>query len=119
MQSLWSAPPLSQLPSGTLDCLITLGGDGTLLRGARLLNGSNTPIMGLNLGRVGFLTSASPENLDAALDAVVRRAYTIEPRLALQSTITGRGAKGGRVEPPALNDGLVHQGPTPPPPPPT
>ena len=110
IQSLWSVPPLSQAPPGNLDCLITLGGDGTLLRGARLLNGSHTPIMGLNLGRVGFLTSAGPENIDWALDAVVRRAYTIEPRLALQSSITGKGSKAGRIEPLVLNDVVVHKG---------
>jgi len=102
--------PLSQA-SGNLDCLITLGGDGTLLRGARLLNGSNTPILGLNLGRVGFLTSAAPETLDWALDSLVRHAYAIEPRLALQSSITGKGGKGGaRVEPIVLNDVVVHKG---------
>ena len=109
----WPAPPpaLSEA-HGKLDCLITLGGDGTLLRGARLLNGSNTPIMGLNLGRVGFLTSAAPDNLDWALDAVVRQAYTTEARLALQSTITGKSAKAGvaRVEPLVLNDVVVHKG---------
>jgi NAD+ kinase len=68
--------------------------------------------MGLNLGRVGFLTSAGPDDLDGALDAVVRRAYTIEPRLALQSSITGKGSKGGagRVEPLVLNDVVVHKG---------
>ena len=102
--------PLSHA-SGNLDCLITLGGDGTLLRGARLLNGSNTPILGLNLGRVGFLTSAAPETLDWALDSLVRHAYAIEPRLALQSSITGKGGKGGaRVEPIVLNDVVVHKG---------
>jgi len=117
IQALWptgdgGAPPLlSQAPS-TLDLLITLGGDGTLLRGARLLNGANTPILGLNLGRVGFLTTAAPDSLDWALDSIVRHAYTTEPRLALQSTITGKGAKGGvgRVEPLVLNDVVVHKG---------
>ena len=123
IQSLWPAgnggpaAPLSQAP-GDLDCLITLGGDGTLLRGARLLNGANTPILGLNLGRVGFLTTAGPDSLDWALDAIVRRAYTTESRLALQSTITGRatvgagggGAKTGRTEPLVLNDIVVHKG---------
>ncbi len=82
-----------------------------MLRGARLLNGSNTPILGLNLGRVGFLTSAAPETLDWALDSLVRHAYAIEPRLALQSSITGKGGKGGaRVEPIVLNDVVVHKG---------
>jgi NAD+ kinase len=114
IQSLWAAPPPSlSEASGSLDVLITLGGDGTLLRGARLLNGSSTPIMGLNLGRVGFLTSAGPENMDGALDAVMRRAYTIEPRLTLQSSISGKGARSSgdkRVEPLVLNDVVVHKG---------
>ena len=117
IQALWPAgdgaapPPISAAPAA-LDCLITLGGDGTLLRGARLLNGADTPILGLNLGRVGFLTTAAPDTLDWALDAIVRHAYTTEPRLALQSTITGKGAKGGggRVEPLVLNDVVVHKG---------
>lgn len=116
IQALWptgdgGAPPLlSEAPSAELDLLITLGGDGTLLRGARLLNGADTPILGLNLGRVGFLTTAAPDSLDWALDSIVRHAYTTEPRLALQSTITGRGAKSGRIEPLVLNDVVVHKG---------
>ena len=115
IQSLWPAgnggPPALSEASGELDCLITLGGDGTLLRGARLLNGANTPILGLNLGRVGFLTTAGPDSLDWALDAIVRRAYTTEPRLALESTIVGRGSKSSvRTEPLVLNDIVVHKG---------
>lgn len=115
IQALWPTgnggppPPLSQAP-GKLDVLITLGGDGTLLRGARLLNGVDTPILGLNLGRVGFLTTAGPDSLDWALDAIVRRAYTTEPRLTLQSTITGRSVKTARTEPLVLNDIVVHKG---------
>lgn len=115
IQALWpngdgGSPPTLTEALSNLDCLITLGGDGTLLRGARLLNGAETPILGLNLGRVGFLTTAGPDTLDWALDAVVRRAYTTESRLALQSTITGKGAKAGRVEPLVLNDVVVHKG---------
>ena len=112
IRSLWPTPAAAiGEETERLDCLITLGGDGTLLRGARLLNGANTPILGLNLGRVGFLTSAGPETLEWALDAVVRRAYTTESRLALQTTITGKGAKSGsRVEPLVLNDVVVHKG---------
>src|SRR3989475_743086 len=82
--SLWpepGPPPLHRAPQ--LDCLITLGGDGTLLRGARTLNGAQTPILGVNLGRVGFLTTATSQTLDWALDALVRRAYATEARLAL------------------------------------
>ena len=63
-----TSPPLTRVE---LDALITFGGDGTLLRGARLLGGRETPILGVNLGRVGFLTTATRESLDAALDALV------------------------------------------------
>ena len=115
IQSLWpsgdgTVAPLSEAPPADLDCLVTLGGDGTLLRGARLLNGASTPILGVNLGRVGFLTTAGPDTLEWALDAVARQAYTTEPRLVLQSTITGKGTKGARVEPLVLNDVVVHKG---------
>jgi NAD+ kinase len=99
--------PLEAAPS--LDCLLTLGGDGTLLRGARALDGAGTPILGVNLGRVGFLTSASRDTLEAALDALVRRAYVTESRLTLVTTI--ENARGeGRVEPPVLNDVVLHKG---------
>ncbi|HEV8382655.1 MAG TPA: NAD(+)/NADH kinase [Gemmatimonadales bacterium] len=110
IQALWPNPLPGMANGASLDCLITLGGDGTLLRGARLLNGADTPILGVNLGRVGFLTTAGPDSLDWALDAVARQAYTTEQRLALQSAISGKGAKAGRVEPLVLNDVVVHKG---------
>jgi NAD+ kinase len=109
---LWpEPPPKPQLlaAAGLLDCLLTLGGDGTLLRGARALNGANTPILGVNLGRVGFLTTASAQTLDWALDAIVRKAYATESRLTLQSSITDRQGKT-RVEPTVLNDVVIHKG---------
>jgi NAD+ kinase len=107
---LWPEPRPQPLgAAATLDCLLTLGGDGTLLRGARALNGANTPILGVNLGRVGFLTTASAQTLDWALDAIVRRAYGTESRLTLQSSITDKQGKT-RVEPTVLNDVVVHKG---------
>jgi NAD+ kinase len=96
-------------PGVALDCLLTIGGDGTLLRGARLLNGAGTPILGINVGRVGFLATAPAQNLDWVLDAAARRAYTIEPRLALVGTIED-GAGALRTQPIALNDIVVHKG---------
>jgi NAD+ kinase len=106
---LWPEPrpqPITSAP--LLDCLITLGGDGTLLRGARVLNGANTPILGVNLGRVGFLTTVGPDTLDWALDALVRGAYGTESRLALQPAIVGKGGRA-RTEPVVLNDVVVHK----------
>jgi len=107
---LWPDPkPQPLAVAGMLDCLLTLGGDGTLLRGARSLNGANTPILGVNLGRVGFLTTASAQTLDWALDAIVRKAYATESRLTLQSSISDKQGKT-RVEPTVLNDVVVHKG---------
>jgi NAD+ kinase len=108
--ALWPDPKPAALPqNATLDCLITLGGDGTLLRGARTLNGANTPILGVNLGRVGFLTTASSQTLDWALDVIVRKAYATESRLALQPAIVDKQGKI-RGESVALNDVVVHKG---------
>ena len=110
LQSLWPDPKPAPLgATDMLDCLLTLGGDGTLLRGARSLNGANTPILGINLGRVGFLTTASPQTLEWALDAIVRKAYATESRLTLQSSITDKNGKT-RFEPTVLNDVVVHKG---------
>ncbi|HEX4562514.1 MAG TPA: NAD(+)/NADH kinase [Gemmatimonadales bacterium] len=107
---LWPAPhPATLSDHSPLDCLLTLGGDGTLLRGARLLKGKETPILGVNLGRVGFLTTASFQSLDWALDALVRGAYATEPRLALVSTIEHKQGPA-RTEPLVLNDVAVHKG---------
>ncbi|MGE5761065.1 MAG: NAD(+)/NADH kinase [Gemmatimonadota bacterium] len=96
-------------PGTSLDCLLTFGGDGTLLRGARLLDGAPTPILGVNVGRVGFLATAPAHNLDWVLDAAARRAYTIESRLALAATVEDRQGTG-RPQPIALNDIVVHKG---------
>jgi len=93
----------------SLECLLTFGGDGTLLRGARLLDGAPTPILGINVGRVGFLATAQAQNLDWVLDATARRAFTIEPRLALTTTVENQQGVQ-RPQPMALNDVVVHKG---------
>jgi NAD+ kinase len=92
-----------------LDALITFGGDGTLLRGARLLGARETPILGVNLGRVGFLTTATRQSLDPALDALVAGRYVIERRQALQAEIKD-GSGNGRARQMAMNDIAVHKG---------
>ena len=68
--TLWDQP-LPLLEEAQLSALMTFGGDGTLLRGARLLHGAEVPILGVNLGRVGFLTTATRDGVGPALDALV------------------------------------------------
>jgi NAD+ kinase len=92
-----------------LDALVTFGGDGTLLRGARLCAGREVPILGVNLGRVGFLTTATRATLDPALDALVAGRYLIERRQALQAGIKD-GEGNHRVSQLAVNDVAVHKG---------
>jgi NAD+ kinase len=105
--SVWgfAVPPLDP---GRLDVLLTCGGDGTLLRGARLLHGSEIPLLGVNLGRVGFLTTTDRNGLPAALDLLVSGRYVLERRMALTAEILSAG--GVRSEQSALNDVVVHKG---------
>jgi NAD+ kinase len=105
--SLWD-DPLPVLDPHGLDLLLTLGGDGTLLRGAWQLRGHPVPILGVNLGRVGFLTTAVRPELREAIGAAAAGRYRLERRLSLHATITGDDGKV-RSEQLALNDVAIHK----------
>jgi NAD+ kinase len=109
LADLWPRPVAPLWADGArLDLLLTFGGDGTLLRGARLLEGREVPIMGINLGRVGFLTAATQDILDDALAAVADGRCTVERRCVLETRIAGAtGAE--RTGTLALNDIVVHK----------
>lgn len=93
----------------SLDALFTFGGDGTLLRGARLLDGASAPVFGVNLGKLGFLTTCGADEFAELLPRFVRGDFTAEKRLALeaQSQLDGV-ADGPRLR--ALNDVVLHKG---------
>ena len=63
---------------------VVLGGDGTILRAAEITHASGTPLLGVNLGHVGFLAEAESDATDATLAAVVNRDYSIEDRLTIE-----------------------------------
>jgi NAD+ kinase len=108
LEEFWGKVP-KPIGKTKLDALMTLGGDGTLLRGARLLAGAETPILGVNLGRVGFLTTAARDSVAAAVEALAAGRYAIERRQVLRAAI--RGADGSeRSATHALNDVVVHKG---------
>ncbi len=67
-----------------VDALLSLGGDGTFLTAARLVRGEKVPILGVNLGRVGFLADASLENLRDILEELLCRDYTLRRRMLLK-----------------------------------
>lgn len=99
--------PLSN--SRSIDALITLGGDGTLLRGARWLDGAAVPILGVNLGRLGFLTTCGTDEIGQAVRTLASGSYIAESRMALRATaVDSSGAN--RQEWRALNDFVVHKG---------
>jgi NAD+ kinase len=69
------------------EIVVVLGGDGTLLRAADLARDAGTPLLGVNLGHVGFLAEAEPEDLAATVQRVVDREYQVEERLTLEVTV--------------------------------
>lgn len=93
----------------SLDALLTFGGDGTLLRGARLLAGAQVPILGINLGRLGFLTTCGADEMEHGLRQLAAGEHVAEARMALRaSAVDGSGRN--RQEWLALNDFVVHKG---------
>jgi NAD+ kinase len=96
-------------PAESIDALITLGGDGTLLRGARYLGGANVPILGVNLGKLGFLTSCGADEFRDRFPQFLRSEYSVSTRMSLEAETRGPdGALGVHLR--ALNDVVVHKG---------
>lgn len=91
-----------------LDALITLGGDGTLLRGAKVLAGRPVPILGVNLGRLGFLTTCGGDEAEAAVRRLASGDYRVEERMGLSARVVGPGGEGPEWL--ALNDMVLHKG---------
>jgi NAD+ kinase len=73
--------------AGRSSLLVSLGGDGTMLRTMRLIAGRTTPVLGVNLGRLGFLAEIDVDELPAALSAIDGHQFTVEPRMAVRSTL--------------------------------
>jgi NAD+ kinase len=74
------------------ELIIVLGGDGTLLRGAEFARASGVPLLGVNLGRVGFLAEAERDDLDKVVDRVVTKEYEVEERMTLDVLVRNDGS---------------------------
>jgi NAD+ kinase len=84
---VWSAPRLSATEAiaqaGDLDLIVAIGGDGTFLRGVAAAQAADAPVLGVDVGRLGFLTEVQPDDLIQALDDAVAGKVTLESRLTL------------------------------------
>lgn len=86
-----------KIPEET-ECVLVLGGDGTMIQAAIDLVHSKLPILGINMGTVGFLTEVEPQNLERALDLMLQDKYTIENRIMLrESSVTPTGTSSGKA----------------------
>ncbi len=94
----------------TTDALVVLGGDGTFLRAVRAVAEIDVPILGINLGKVGFLSKAEAGELDDVLAKVVEGRYAIDERMALEGRILRDGQPIDTVRHFALNDIVVARG---------
>lgn len=86
---------------------IVLGGDGTILRAAEMFRDANVPLLGLNLGRVGFLAELEADDVDTLIDVIVNRSWLVEPRRALSVQV--RNPDGGVWDSWALNEVAVEK----------
>lgn len=98
--------PRSEIAAAS-DIVVSMGGDGTLLASARDIGDTGTPILGINLGSLGFLTQLTPKQLVGALDRIAAGDYQVEERMLLQAAVAGNHEPSW---PFALNDVVVDKG---------
>jgi len=85
------AVPVSPAAAAETEMVLVIGGDGTLLRAAELARGAGVPLLGVNLGRIGFLAEAEPEDLSEAVDRVLAGEYSVEERMTVDVTVRTNG----------------------------
>lgn len=89
-----------------VDLLVVLGGDGTMLGASRLVGTRQTPVLGINFGRLGYLTEFSLEQLFPALQSVRAGNYSVDERMLIETTLT-RAGQNDVALPRALNDAVI------------
>lgn len=112
LADLMSLPPYAPVPGGDpvggAEAVIVLGGDGTILRAAEITKGTQVPLLGVNLGHVGFLAESEPEDFHEAVRRLALRDYTVEERRVVEVRIV----VPGRPEPLwdwALNEATIEK----------
>lgn len=99
--------PVSPEAADGAEMVLAIGGDGTLLRAAELARPAGSPLLGVNLGHVGFLAETEPEVLSDAVDHVLARRYSIEPRMTVDVSVVLNGSVSATEW--ALNEATVEK----------
>jgi NAD+ kinase len=89
------------------DTIVSMGGDGTILASVRALGGHSRPILGINLGSLGFLTQITADKLEVALDRVAANDFRVEERLLIKTEVIN---ESNLESPYALNDVVIDRG---------
>lgn len=99
--------PRSEMGARPLDLMIVLGGDGTLLSAARVTAAIDVPLLGVNLGTLGFLTEVSPQSLFSVLEAIAKGHAAVESRFLMQcDLLRGDEVRGSYL---VFNDAVVNK----------
>ncbi len=99
----WAVPPPKELETAQLVCCI--GGDGTVLRAARVIASRGTPLLGINMGRLGFLTDMSPRDCFNHVERIVAEDWRIEERVMVRCDVVDPAGRDTRAH--GLNDVVV------------
>jgi NAD+ kinase len=91
-----------------IDCLLVFGGDGTILNGARLVACSGVPLLGINLGHLGFLSEIDIPDIKEGLESVLNNDYYIEERMMIEAAVLRDGREIERST--GLNDAVITKG---------
>ncbi len=102
---------LHTVPARSADLIIACGGDGTLLQTAHLFKGSGIPILGINIGYLGFITSVEGKHVKKQLHRILDAEFVVSERMALDLTIRNHKAKA--ITGWALNDAVITRGANP------
>jgi NAD+ kinase len=90
-----------------LDVAVSLGGDGTMLRTVDLVSSAGVPVIGVNVGQLGFLTEVEPADLETAVDRIIQGDFAVVERMVLQVAVESRGAAAGKWS--ALNEAVIEK----------
>jgi NAD+ kinase len=101
------ADPDGEDPTLACELVLVLGGDGTILRAAEVTHASGAPVLGVNLGHVGFLAEAEHDDVESVIQAIVHRRYTAEDRMTLDVRVFRDGEQVFRTF--ALNEASVEK----------